>query len=270
MFDAIAPRYELVNTVMTFGLDRLWRRRTVRLLELAPSTTVLDLACGTGDFLRSLERSDHRVLGADISPGMLAAARQVRSPLLLADGSRLPLATGSIDGCVSGFALRNFADLAAVLAELARVLRPGGRLALLEVDTPSNAVLRAGNAAWCRLAVPLIGALLSDRDAYRYLPRSYAYLPPRPELLDLVGAAGFGDVAHVPLSGGITQVVTATRAGAVPLRRRRAAHAAVAPSPPAGPAADPPSSPRRPAGATTPRRPDDGLPPGATKERSGA
>lgn len=222
MFDAIAPRYELVNRLMTFGLDRSWRRRALGLLELAPSTTVLDLACGTGDFVRLLERSGYRVLGVDLSAGMLGAARAVRSPLLLADGARLPLGDGTLDGCVSGFALRNFADLAGTLAEIARVIRPGGRIALLEVDTPQNALLRAGNAVWCQVAVPAIGALLSEAAAYRYLPRSYAYLPSTAGLTALLGDAGFVDVAHVPLNGGIVQVLAGTRAGAVPLRRRAA------------------------------------------------
>jgi demethylmenaquinone methyltransferase/2-methoxy-6-polyprenyl-1,4-benzoquinol methylase len=214
MFDSIATRYELVNTVMTFGLDRHWRRRALELLALAPSTAVLDLACGTGDFVRLLERSGYRAVGVDLSAGMLGAAHDLGSPLLLADGARLPLATGALDGCVSGFALRNFVDLPAVLAEVARVLRPGGRISLLDVDRPDHGLLRAGNDLWCRLGVPAIGALLSSAEAYRYLPRSYAYLPPRAGLLRLVESAGFVDVAHHPLSGGITQVVTATRSGA--------------------------------------------------------
>lgn len=210
MFDAIAPRYDLVNRLMTFGLDLRWRRRTVRLLGLAPGSRVGDLACGTGDLARLCGDAGFPVVGLDLSPGMLAAAR-TRAPLVLADGASLPLAGGSLDGLVSGFALRNFADLGRVLAEVARVVRPWGRIALLEVDTPRSPLLAAGHAAWFRHAVPRIGAALSDAGAYRYLPRSVAYLPPRPELLRTIERAGFTTVEHHRLAGGAAQVLTATR-----------------------------------------------------------
>ncbi len=226
MFDTIAPRYEVVNTLMTFGLDRGWRRRTVAGLALAPGSRVLDLACGTGDLVRRLEHEQYVAVGVDVSAGMLAAARVDRSPLLQGDGLRLPFKDAALDGCVSGFALRNFTDLAGTLGEIARVLRPGGRASYLDVDEPTALLLRAANRLWCSTAVPAIGALLSDAAAYRYLPRSYAYLPPRASLLALVAAAGFEDVTHVPLSGGITQLVTATRAGLGlrrPLRSRQQA-----------------------------------------------
>jgi demethylmenaquinone methyltransferase/2-methoxy-6-polyprenyl-1,4-benzoquinol methylase len=144
---------------------------------------------------------------------MLAAARAGSAVLVQADGLRLPLPTAALDGLVSGFALRNFADLAGTIAECARAIRPGGRIALLEVDTPSSPLLRLGHRLWFRHAVPRIGAALSDASAYRYLPRSVAYLPERGPLLALVRQAGFEDVEHHRLSGGITQVVTATRAG---------------------------------------------------------
>jgi demethylmenaquinone methyltransferase/2-methoxy-6-polyprenyl-1,4-benzoquinol methylase len=214
MFDAIAPRYDLVNRIMTLGMDRGWRRRTIGLLSLAPSSLVLDLACGTGDIARELGAGGFRSVGADLSLGMLAAARPGGAPLVQADATSLPFRDGALDGVLSGFAVRNFADLAGVLAECARILRPGGRIALLDVDTPSSPVLRLGHRAWFTQVVPRLGALLSDGTAYRYLPRSVAYLPPRAELLAIVGAAGFVDVRHHALGGGITQVVTATRAGA--------------------------------------------------------
>jgi demethylmenaquinone methyltransferase/2-methoxy-6-polyprenyl-1,4-benzoquinol methylase len=220
MFDVIAPRYDLVNRVMTLGLDRGWRRRAVALLELVPSSLVLDLACGTGDLARELSDQHFRAVGADLSFGMLVAAPRPGAPLVEADATALPLEDGAFDGVLSGFAVRNFADLAAVLAECARVLRPGGRLGLLDVDTPSQPLLRAGHRLWFTAVVPRIGALLSDRAAYSYLPRSVAYLPPRQELLALVADAGFTSVEHHSLSGGITQVVTATRLGARPLAGR--------------------------------------------------
>jgi demethylmenaquinone methyltransferase / 2-methoxy-6-polyprenyl-1,4-benzoquinol methylase len=136
MFDAIAPRYDLVNRVMTFGLDRGWRRRAVRSLALAPGSVVVDLAAGTGDLCRDLQAAGHRPVGVDLSWGMLAAAR-TSAPLVQADVLRLPVPDGRADGATCGFALRNFVDLDAFLAELARVVRPGGRVAVLEVAEPS-------------------------------------------------------------------------------------------------------------------------------------
>lgn len=226
MFDTIASRYDLVNALMTFGLDRGWRRRALDLLDLAPGCSVLDLACGTGDLARELCRREMRVLGIDLSLGMLAASRPGCAPLVQGDAAKLPIATGRLDGVVSGFAIRNFADLAGALREAARVTRPGGRLALLEVDTPRSALLAAGHRLWFEHGAPAIGAILSDRDAYHYLPASVAYLPERKELLELVERAGFVDVTHHRLTGGVVQIVTGTRAGGLPLLERdRAASA---------------------------------------------
>jgi demethylmenaquinone methyltransferase / 2-methoxy-6-polyprenyl-1,4-benzoquinol methylase len=210
MFDRIAPRYDLVNRVMTFGLDVGWRRRTVRELRLAPGSVVLDLACGTGDLCRTLARVGHVPVGIDRSAGMLAAARTT-APLVRGDACELGVRTGSVDGVVSGFALRNFVALPPFLAELARVVRPSGRIALLDVDEPRNAVLRVGHGVYFRRVVPIVGGLLSDGSAYRYLPRSVAYLPPAAELLAMVEAAGFTAVRKHRLSGGIAQLLTAVR-----------------------------------------------------------
>jgi demethylmenaquinone methyltransferase/2-methoxy-6-polyprenyl-1,4-benzoquinol methylase len=214
MFDAIAPRYDLVNRVMTLGLDIPWRRRAIRLLGLAPGSLVGDLACGTGDLARLLEEYGHRAVGVDMSAGMLSAARTT-APLVQADASQLPLADGALDGMVSGFALRNFTDLRRVLAESARVVRARGRIAFLDVDAPSGRLTGAGHRFWLSEVAPRIGAAISDRDAYRYLPRSVAYLPPRAELLQMVREAGFADVGHHAFTGGVTQVVTGTREGTV-------------------------------------------------------
>jgi len=213
MFDEVAPRYDLVNAVMTFGLDRVWRRRARQALGLPVPSRVLDLACGTADFARELAAQGHRALGLDVSPGMLAAARPGRAPLVLGDGAALPVASASLDGIVSGFALRNFADLPRALTECARVLRPLGRLAILEVDRPTSPLLRAGHALWFGRAIPRIGGLLSSGEAYRYLVRSLAYLPAPAELQALLERSGFSDVRRRPLLGASAQLVTATRCG---------------------------------------------------------
>jgi demethylmenaquinone methyltransferase / 2-methoxy-6-polyprenyl-1,4-benzoquinol methylase len=212
MFDTIAPRYDLMNRLMTFGLDQSWRRGTVAALGLPDGARVLDLACGTGDLTRLGLRRGYRMLGADLSAGMLAA-NGTPAPLVEADGSRLPFAEGVFDGLVCGYALRNFTDLAATLAECARVLRPGGRFSVLEVDAPTSRVWRAGYDIWFTRAVPALGGALSDREAYRYLPRSVAYLPPAPTLRRMLRDAGFSAVGIRPLAGGLSQTVVATRTG---------------------------------------------------------
>jgi demethylmenaquinone methyltransferase/2-methoxy-6-polyprenyl-1,4-benzoquinol methylase len=210
MFDTIAPRYDLVNRIMTFGLDRVWRNQTVTALDLGPGSVVVDLACGTGDLCRDLARSGHTPLGVDLSIGMLRHAR-TDAPLVQGDGTALPLPDRSVDGVVSGFALRNFVALPPVFAELARVVRPGGRVALLDVATPANPALRAGHAVYFGHVVPRLGGLLSDQAAYRYLPKSVAYLPQGDGILTMLKAAGFGAAHRRLLSGGITQLITATR-----------------------------------------------------------
>jgi demethylmenaquinone methyltransferase/2-methoxy-6-polyprenyl-1,4-benzoquinol methylase len=210
MFDAIAPRYDLVNRIMTFRLDVRWRRRTVRDLRLPTGSRVLDLAAGTGDLCRDLTAAGHRPIGVDLSFGMLAAARTT-APLVHADALRLPVPDGAADGATCGFALRNFVDLEAFLAELSRVVRPGGRIALLEVAEPPNPILRLGHGVYFGKVVPRIGALLSDASAYRYLPRSVAYLPEPDELVAMIRAAGFGDATRAALTGGISQLLVGTR-----------------------------------------------------------
>lgn len=212
MFDAIAPRYDLVNRMMTFGLDLRWRRQTVRALALPRGSRILDLACGTGDLLALLDRSGFRPFGVDLSAGMLAA-NHAGAPLSQADGSRLPLGDASVDGVTCGYALRNFTDLGAVFAELARVVRPGGRLSFLEVAEPERGPLLAGHRIWFHRAVPRIGGLISDAAAYRYLPKSTAYLPTTAGLRSMLNACGFATVNRHPVSGGLSQIITATRQG---------------------------------------------------------
>lgn len=210
MFDTIAPRYDLVNRIMTFRMDVGWRRRTVRSLELPSGSRVLDLACGTGDLCNDLAAAGYQPVGFDLSFGMLASSR-TDAPLAQADALTLPAPDAGADGVTCGFALRNLASLEPFLVELARVLRPGGRIGLLEVASPTNPVLRFGHGVYFGRVVPLIGGLLSDRAAYRYLPKSVAYLPDPGRLLGMVAEAGFVEVERRALSGGIAQLITATR-----------------------------------------------------------
>ncbi len=210
MFDAIAPRYDLVNRIMTFRLDVRWRRRAVRELGLAVGSRVLDLASGTGDLCVDLARAGHRPVSIDLSLGMLRADHS-GAPRVQADILRLPVPEAVVDGVTCGFALRNLVDLDTFFVELARVLRPGGRIALLDVGTPHNGLVRWGHSWYFGHVVPRIGGLLSDGAAYRYLPRSVAYLPPPGELIAALQRAGFHTVEHLELSGGITQLLTGTR-----------------------------------------------------------
>ena len=212
MFDTIAPRYDLVNRVMTFRMDVGWRRRTVRDLRLPAGSLVADLACGTGDFCRELQSQGLRPVGFDLSFGMLSAAR-TDAPLAEADILRLPVPDGCLDGVTCGFALRNLVELEGFFVELARAVRPGGRIALLDVSIPPNPVLRWGHSIYFGRVVPMVGGVLSDPTAYRYLPKSVAYLPEPEVMLGMLRDAGFDDVRRDLLTTGISQLLTATRRG---------------------------------------------------------
>jgi len=210
MFDAIAPRYDLVNRIMTFRMDVRWRTRTVRDLRLPQGSLVADLACGTGDFCRELQKQGLQAIGFDLTFGMLAAAR-TSAPLAEADALSLPVPDGSLDGITCGFALRNLVELDGFFIELARTVRPGGRIALLEVAEPPNRFLRWGHSIYFGSIVPKVGGLLSDPSAYQYLPKSVAYLPEPGVMLQQLADAGFVQVERQLLSTGISQLITATR-----------------------------------------------------------
>jgi demethylmenaquinone methyltransferase/2-methoxy-6-polyprenyl-1,4-benzoquinol methylase len=210
MFDAIAERYDLVNGIVAMGMDTGWRRRCIEALGLPPGSKVLDVACGTGDLCRGLARAGYQRVGVDLSAGMLSHAR-TNAPLVLADALRAPFPSGCFDGVVSGFALRNVVDLGSLFEELARLTRPGGRICLLDLGSPEAPLLRVGHRLWSNYGVPLVGALLSEASAYRYLPRSFAYLPPADKMVRLLEQAGFAAVQHALLSGGISQLYIATR-----------------------------------------------------------
>lgn len=210
LFDSISPRYDLVNRVMTFGMDVGWRRRAVAALRLPGRSFVADLACGTGDFCRELERRGYRAVGFDFSHGMLVNAR-TDAPLVEADVLQLPIADRGVDAVTCGFALRNVVSLGGFFRELGRIVRPGGRIVLLDASEPDNRVVRAGHGLYFNRVVPMIGGTLSNKTAYSYLPKSMAYLPPVAEMLSMLREAGFPDAQRRQLSGGLTQLFVGTR-----------------------------------------------------------
>jgi demethylmenaquinone methyltransferase/2-methoxy-6-polyprenyl-1,4-benzoquinol methylase len=210
MFDAIAPRYDMVNRIMTFRLDTRWRKLAVRKLALSKGARVLDLASGTGDLCVDLRKAELIPLSFDMSFGMLAADHS-KAPRVQADILRLPIANQSVDGVTCGFALRNLVDLNVFFHEIARVTKSGGRIALLDVSTPTNPLIRWGNSVYFGKVVPRIGGLLSNRAAYNYLPKSVAYLPSPEQLVTMLQNAGFEHVRHEQLSGGLTQLMHATK-----------------------------------------------------------
>lgn len=212
MFDTISPRYDLVNRVMTFRMDVGWRKRTVRALALPAGSRVLDLAAGTGDLCRDLAKAGFVPVGMDLSFGMLSHAK-TEAPLVQCDALRLPVGNGAVDGVTCGFALRNFADLDQFFAEIGRVTRPGGRVALLDASTPPNRLMKFGHGIYFGRVVPRIGGLLSDPTAYRYLPKSLAYLPEPPVMLTMLRSHGFSGVQRDLLAGGIAQLIVGTKVG---------------------------------------------------------
>ncbi|MFM8854565.1 MAG: ubiquinone/menaquinone biosynthesis methyltransferase, partial [Acidimicrobiaceae bacterium] len=208
--DAIAPRYDFVNRLMTFRLDTRWRKKTVSALNLPKGSRVLDLASGTGDLCIELKQNGYQPISMDLSFGMLSADRS-GVPRTQVDILKLPIPNMSVDGITCGFALRNLENLQKFFIELARVTRHGGRIALLDVSVPSNRIIRFGNSIYFGRIVPIIGGLFSNRAAYRYLPRSVAYLPEPDQLIEMLKQSGFDDVKHTQLSGGLTQLLVATR-----------------------------------------------------------
>ena len=196
MFDRIAPRYDVVNRLLTLGLDQRWRRSALKAACVGAGDRVLDLACGTGDLCEQAAALGASVVGADFAREMLRAAqrRAVDADFVQADAENLPLAAASVDVVTCGFSLRNFSCLERALAEVARVLRPGGRIALLDVDRPRSRLVAAGHSFYFDRIVPGVGGLLSDRPAYRYLPESTAYLPEANQLRATLEKLGLEDI----------------------------------------------------------------------------
>lgn len=212
MFDRIAPTYDLLNRVISFGLDTGWRREAISLLREFTGGSFLDIAAGSGDVSVELASLAPRfTAGTDFSVNMLreydrkmgARAPGTRYGVAACDALSLPFRDSSFDGTITAFGIRNFADRARSLSEMRRVLRPGGVAVVLELTVPRNPVLRRLHALHSNYLLPLAGRVISgDASAYRYLPASIASFPPSSEFLAMMGAAGFERVSARPLTFG--------------------------------------------------------------------
>jgi demethylmenaquinone methyltransferase/2-methoxy-6-polyprenyl-1,4-benzoquinol methylase len=216
MFDGVAPRYDLTNTVLSFGMDRRWRKRTRQVLQLEPGEKVLDLAAGTGVSTVELARSGATAIACDFSLGMLRAGRSSRRrrrvPFVAGDATQLPFADGIFDAAVISFGLRNVSDPARALREMARVVRPGGRLVICEFSRPSWRPFRAAYLNYLMRALPWVARRVSSNaEAYGYLAESIRAWPAQAELAATVASAGWVGVRWRNLTGGIVALHMADR-----------------------------------------------------------
>jgi demethylmenaquinone methyltransferase / 2-methoxy-6-polyprenyl-1,4-benzoquinol methylase len=213
MFDRIARVYDRMNSVMTAGMHHRWRERAADLARVGPGSTALDVATGTGDLAIELARRGAEVTGSDFAPAMLELARRKAPGLTFEEGDALNLSYGddSFDATTVGFGARNFADLDRGLAEMARVTKPGGRVVVLEITTPQKPPLSWFFRAWFDHAVPALGRLAGDSDAYTYLPSSVRRFPGPEELAARMAAAGLTDVHWLLTAGGIIAVHAGSR-----------------------------------------------------------
>ncbi len=213
MFDGIAERYDLLNRLISLGIDQSWRRRTVAALQLADTGRVLDLATGTAD-LAILTAKTHpscEVVGVDPSVGMMDVGRRkvealglsARVSLRLGDAQALELPTDAFDGVTMAFGIRNVPDRPRALAEMVRVTRPGGRIAILELSEPKSGLMSSLARFHMHRVVPFMGGLLSGSREYRYLPQSIAAFPPADEFTAMMTGAGMSQVLATPLSFGV-------------------------------------------------------------------
>lgn len=216
MFDRIAGRYDLLNSVMTAGLHHRWRQRAADRAGLRPGDNALDVCCGTGDLAFELAgrvAPEGRVVGCDFSEPMLDLAREKAEErgaqgvrFEWADALELPYADGRFDAVTVGFGVRNLADLDRGLREMARVLRPGGSLVILEITRPRRPPLSTFYSFWFDRVVPVLGAIGGDSDAYSYLPQSVRSFPAPPLLAEKMDAAGLGGIRWTLLAGGIVAI----------------------------------------------------------------
>lgn len=222
MFDTIAPRYDLLNRLLSLGIDRRWRRFAVAQLRVPADGLVLDVATGTGDVALTIAAatpSTVRIVGEDFTPGMLRHGREkiVRSPyagrivLVNAPCESMPHPDGIFDGVTIAFGIRNVVDREAGLREMLRVLRPGGRAVILEFSNPKSRLFKALYYFYFRRVLPLIGGLLSRRSAYQYLPDSVLEFPDQQRFLGMMADAGFAELSSTDLTFGIATVYVGVR-----------------------------------------------------------
>ncbi len=222
MFDRIADRYDLVNRVLSLGIDVRWRQKAVSALELSEGARVLDVATGTGNVALVLGRAGCQVVGIDPSERMLAIAREksqkagLESSIELELGSaeHLPYADQTFDGCVIAFGIRNVPDRARGLAEMCRVTRPGGRVVVLELGEPRGAAMGRLARFHVHSVVPFVGGLFSGSREYAYLQRSIAAFPPPEEFAEMIAGAGLEVERVTPLTFGVANLFVAQRPGA--------------------------------------------------------
>lgn len=217
MFDSIAPRYDLLNRILSLGIDVSWRRRMVGMVRDAQAREILDLATGTADLAIMMAQRipGSRITGADISQGMLSLGRakvkekglEERITLVEGDACSLPFPEGSFDGVTAAFGVRNFSDIAAGALEMYRVLRPGGGVFMLEFGLPENRLFGAIYRLYFHNVLPRIGRIISrDKDAYTYLPQSVDEFPYGKDFVKIMREAGFDRCGFKNLFGGVAQV----------------------------------------------------------------
>jgi demethylmenaquinone methyltransferase / 2-methoxy-6-polyprenyl-1,4-benzoquinol methylase len=223
MFDAIAPRYDLLNHLLSAGIDKRWRARAIRSLQFTGRETLVDVCTGTADVALEARKGSGgaaRVLGVDFAGAMLALGRQKvsaaaedgRIVLVRGDAMRLPVTDGAADAVTVAFGIRNVQKPEVACAEMARVLRPGGRLAILEFGVPRIPGLSALYLWYFKYVLPLVGRMISGHTgAYSYLPASVGTFPPPAEFMTILRQSGFGEVRAVPLTLGIVYLYTAVR-----------------------------------------------------------
>ncbi len=222
MFDSIAPAYDWMNRAMTFGIDKLWRRKAVRIVAGAQPDRIIDIATGTGDLAIALARSIRRadVTGIDLSKEMVAIGRRKvaesgledRVSLMTADCLAMPFDNASADAVTVAYGVRNFEHLDKGYAEMLRVLRPGGMLCVVELSTPVNPLVRPLYKLYTKFIIPAVGRLVSkDNRAYTYLPESIAAVPQGDDMLRLIREAGFTDTTFRRLTFGVCTIYTARR-----------------------------------------------------------
>ena len=215
MFDRIAGVYDLMNAVMTAGMHQRWRERAVELARVGPGSRARDVATGTGDLAVALRTAGAEVVGCDFSEEMLERARRKEPSARFewADALALPYEDDSFDAATVGFGARNFSDLGRGLREMARVVRPGGRVVVLEITTPQKPPLSTFFSLWFDRVVPALGRMAGDEEAYSYLPSSVKRFPGPHALAEELAAAGLEDIRWVLTAGGIIAIHAGTVSG---------------------------------------------------------